>query len=94
VQARSISLLADLHHENDANLWQSQRLISTYRQGPYPMQLVEPATPVTGLEEAVRILEEEIVLGFLHPRERLVEDDLLERFGLKRHVVRQVLVEL
>lgn len=58
------------------------------------MQLLDPAPTVTALEEAVRILEEEIVLGFLNPRERLVEDDLLERFGLKRHVVRQVLVEL
>lgn len=57
------------------------------------MQLVENVGSV-GLEQAVRVLEEEIVLGFLHPRERLVEDDLLERFGLKRHVVRQVLVEL
>lgn len=58
------------------------------------MQLVETEIPANGLEQTVRILEEEIVLGFLHPRERLVEDDLLERFGLKRHVVRQVLVEL
>ncbi|MCS3471471.1 DNA-binding GntR family transcriptional regulator [Pseudomonas sp. JUb42] len=57
------------------------------------MQLVENLSSV-GLEQAVSILEEEIVLGFLHPRERLVEDELLERFGLKRHVVRQVLVEL
>ncbi|CAB3750935.1 GntR family transcriptional regulator [Paraburkholderia humisilvae] len=39
-------------------------------------------------------LEDDIVLGVLHPRERLIEDDLCERFGLKRHVVRQVLVEL
>src|SRR5271170_2988720 len=39
-------------------------------------------------------LEEEIVLGVLHPRERLVEDDLCERFTLKRYVVRQVLAEL
>jgi hypothetical protein len=29
-------------------------------------------------------LEEQIVLGVLHPRERLVEDDLCERFNLKR----------
>src|ERR1700756_5104513 len=36
-------------------------------------------------------LEEQIVLGVLHPRERLVEDDLCERFNLKRHVARQVL---
>lgn len=44
--------------------------------------------------KVVATLEEDIVLGYLHPRERLVEDDLRERFGLKRHVVRQVLVEL
>ena len=48
----------------------------------------------SALQRAVDILEEEIVLGFLHPRERLVEDELLARFGLKRHVVRQVLIEL
>ncbi|WP_051672519.1 GntR family transcriptional regulator [Caballeronia glathei] len=39
-------------------------------------------------------LEEQIVLGMLHPRERLVEDDLCERFSLKRHVARQVLAEV
>jgi len=39
-------------------------------------------------------LEEQIVLGLLNPRERLVEDDLCERYTLKRHVVRQVLIEL
>jgi DNA-binding GntR family transcriptional regulator len=39
-------------------------------------------------------LEEEIVLGMLHPRERLVEDDMCERFALKRHVARMVLAEL
>ncbi|MCQ6258296.1 GntR family transcriptional regulator [Pseudomonas sp. Q11] len=43
---------------------------------------------------AVATLEEDIVLGYLHPRERLIEDDLRERFDLKRHVVRQVLTEL
>lgn len=46
------------------------------------------------LRQAVETLEEEIVLGVLHPRERLVEDELLARFGLKRHVVRQALMEL
>ncbi|MFL9960077.1 GntR family transcriptional regulator [Paraburkholderia sediminicola] len=39
-------------------------------------------------------LEEQIVLGVLHPRERLVEDDLCERFNLKRHVARLVLAEV
>lgn len=39
----------------------------------------------------LRILEEDIVLGRLYPRERLVEDQLAKRFGIKRHVVRQAL---
>ena len=49
-------------------------------------------------DEAVRrvagALEESIVLGALHPRERLVEDELCARFAIKRHVARQVLAEL
>jgi DNA-binding GntR family transcriptional regulator len=40
------------------------------------------------------VLEEEIVLGVLHPRERLVEDELMARFGYKRHVVRQALAQM
>ncbi|WP_375450234.1 GntR family transcriptional regulator [uncultured Devosia sp.] len=39
-------------------------------------------------------LEEDIALGRLLPRERLVEDELIVRFGVKRHVVRQALVDL
>ncbi|MBK1787272.1 GntR family transcriptional regulator [Prauserella cavernicola] len=39
-------------------------------------------------------IEEEIALGLLHPRERLVEDDLMERFGAKRHAVRTALATL
>jgi len=46
------------------------------------------------LNGIVQRLEEEIALGLLRPRERLVEDDLLARFNVKRHVVRQVLAEL
>ena len=46
------------------------------------------------LADIVERLEEEIALGLLRPRERLVEDDLLARFNIKRHVVRQVLAEL
>ena len=41
-----------------------------------------------------RRLEEEIALGQLRPRERLVEDDLIARFHAKRHVIRQVLADL
>lgn len=39
-------------------------------------------------------LEEDVVLGRLHPRERLIEEDLVDRFGAKRHVVRQALADL
>lgn len=42
----------------------------------------------------VAALEEDIVLGVLNPRERLIEDELIQRFGIKRHVVREVLATL
>jgi DNA-binding GntR family transcriptional regulator len=42
----------------------------------------------------VQRLEEDIGLGRLRPRERLVEEDLALRFGAKRHEVRQALAEL
>jgi DNA-binding GntR family transcriptional regulator len=56
----------------------------------------KPATTAEPLSVAdiVRRLEEEIALGLLRPRERLVEDDLIARFEVKRHVIRQVLAEL
>ena len=44
--------------------------------------------------ELVRALEEDILFGRLRPRERLIEDELISRFGATRHVVRQTLVEL
>ena len=44
--------------------------------------------------ETVRAIEEDIIFGRLRPRERLVEDDLIERLGGTRHTVRQALVEL
>jgi DNA-binding GntR family transcriptional regulator len=44
--------------------------------------------------EIVRALEEEIALGQLGPRERLVEEELAERFDVKRHVARQALADL
>jgi DNA-binding GntR family transcriptional regulator len=48
----------------------------------------------TSLELIVQRLEEEIVLGRLRPRERLVEEDLVKYFGTKRHVIRAALLEL
>ncbi len=49
----------------------------------------EPST-----SQIVDVLEEDIVFGYLHPRERLVEDDICSRFNVTRHVVRQALSEL
>jgi DNA-binding GntR family transcriptional regulator len=46
------------------------------------------------LNTVVSSLEEDIVLGRLHPRERLIEDELMRRFAAKRHVVRRGLAEL
>ncbi|MFC9553313.1 GntR family transcriptional regulator [Rhodococcus sp. NPDC056960] len=48
----------------------------------------------TAQGDVVDLLEEEIVLGLRFPRERLVEDDLMDRFGAKRHIVRRALQEL
>ena len=45
-------------------------------------------------EDIVRNLEEDIVFGVFHPKERLTEEDLMARFGLKRHVVRDALSQL
>lgn len=39
-------------------------------------------------------LEEDIALGRILPRERLIEEELALRFGVNRHVVRQALMDL
>ena len=51
-------------------------------------------TSAEAAQAIMRALEADIVLGRLHPRERLVEDQLVARFDAKRHVVRQALAEL
>jgi len=45
-------------------------------------------------DELAELLEEDIVLGVLHPFQRLVEDELMARFRAKRHVVRDALAQL
>lgn len=45
-------------------------------------------------EQLAAALEEDIVLGVLHPLQRLVEDELMARFSAKRHVVRDALARL
>ena len=44
--------------------------------------------------DLVTALQEDIVLGRLAPGARLVEEELAERFGTKRHVLREAFVEL
>ena len=39
-------------------------------------------------------MEEDIIFGRLHPRERLIEEELMQQFSIKRHVVREVLTAL
>ena len=46
------------------------------------------------LAAVVGALEEEIVLGWLQPHERLIEEDIAERLGVKRHIVREAIFEL
>lgn len=46
------------------------------------------------VERIVRRLEEDIVLGRLRPRQRLLEEELAALFDAKRHVVRRALAEL
>lgn len=45
-------------------------------------------------DDIVRQLEEDIIFGVLHPRERLIEEDLAQRFDEKRHVIRDALERL
>jgi DNA-binding GntR family transcriptional regulator len=44
--------------------------------------------------DIVRSLEEDIVFGVFHPKEKLMEDGLLTRFGVKRYVIREALAQL
>jgi DNA-binding GntR family transcriptional regulator len=56
-----------------------------------------PERPRSGeptLGNVVRALEFDILFGRLKPRERLVEDALMARFDVKRHVIRRALDEL
>ena len=82
-------------HEYRFHLFGATRLEST--DGCLQVTELAPAggeTRSTQLQDTIATLEEEIVLGLIHPRERLVEDALISRFELKRHSIRQVLAEL
>ena len=44
--------------------------------------------------ELIESLEEDIIFGHLHPRERLVETELMDKYKVKRHIVRSALTTL
>jgi DNA-binding GntR family transcriptional regulator len=46
------------------------------------------------LSTLVRSIKFDIIFGRLRPRERLIEDDLVNRFSVSRHLVRAAFVEL
>lgn len=52
------------------------------------------ASKITNEHTLTDLFEEDIIFGRLRPRERLVEDDLMERTGATRHAVRAALAEM
>ena len=56
-------------------------------QAAAPAELAEPA-------DMAKLLGEDIIFGRLAPGARLIEDNLIARFNVTRHFVRQALVEL
>ena len=50
--------------------------------------------PAPELADVVQALKEEVIFGRLLPRERLVEGELSERYGVSRHLIRSALTEL
>jgi DNA-binding GntR family transcriptional regulator len=61
---------------------------------PLKVQTALKAQTAERVRNVAAMLEEEIVLGWLLPRERLVEEELAERLDVKRHVVREALADL
>lgn len=51
-------------------------------------------TKATDLQQVVKALEDDIIFGRMAPGARLVEDQLMDRFGATRHVVRSALQRL
>ncbi len=55
------------------------------------MTEVKKNNDVTGIVDFVK---QEIIFGRMRPRERLIEEDLTEQFGVSRHAARGAMVEL
>ena len=55
------------------------------------MRQITRNTAKSERERIAAALEEDIVFGWLKPRERLVEQDIMDRLEARRHVVRTAL---
>lgn len=84
----------------DPEMDPSEKATGTWPVAKWKGFEVKKADLVAGknAEEVVRsitqLLEEEIVFCQLQPRQRLVEDEIAERFGIKRYLARQAIIEL
>lgn len=56
---------------------------ATHQKKSVPPAGEDRQSTVAAIGHIRQVLEEEIVLGVLHPRERLVEDELMARFSTK-----------
>lgn len=72
------------------------RIVQPFTSSDFATQAPGPVNGVIGkgINNIVAAVEMDIVLGRLHPRERLVEEAMMKRFDCKRHVVRQALFQL
>jgi DNA-binding GntR family transcriptional regulator len=83
------NLIASLRHRQAGGKMETRR--DSVAPGRKVQKRMADPQPV---QDIVRRVEEDIVFRVYHPRERLVEDELMRRFDAKRHVVRQALAEL
>ena len=58
------------------------------------MDEAERQASAARVRQVANAIEEDIVLGWLQPQERLIEEDIASRFGIKRYVVREAIAEL
>ena len=61
---------------------------------PKPARPRRKAAALNAPEDLARVLGDDIIFGRLAPGTRLIEDHLIARFGVTRHLVRQAFVEL
>lgn len=74
---------------SDEETWKLRAMSEATNQTISRNQSREPT-----VDEVTRALEIAILLGQLRPRERLVEDVLMQKFSTKRNVIRRALAEL